>query len=163
MMGESNAIGTVRSGGQSPIQDKSWWKPGGCAEPKPGDRPFRQGQIVAYETSPCSTTRPAMPRYSYPPTRVKSITRQFVYLRPDTFVVFDRVVNAEANLETKWLLHSLYKPRFDGRQTPDLSLPPEKQFVIAPDGRSTAPNPQPGGRFLHTGGDPSRSTTSGRA
>ena len=34
-----------------------------------------------------------------------------------------------------------------------LSLPPEKQLVVAPDGVSTSHNPKPGGRFLHTGGD----------
>jgi tetratricopeptide (TPR) repeat protein len=145
--------GTVRSGGQSPIQDKTWWKLWGMPEPKPGDRPFRQGQIIAYETSPLFDYAAGDATHSYPPTRVKRITRQFVYLRPDTFVVFDRVANAEANLETKWLLHSLYEPRFNGRQTPDLSLSREKQLAIAPDGKSMIPNPQPGGRFLHTGGD----------
>jgi len=145
-------LGTVRSGGQSPIQDRAWWKPWGLPEPKPGDRPFREGRIVAYETSPMFDYAAGDATHSYPPTRVKSITRQFVYLRPDTFVVFDRVANAKPGLATRWLLHALYEPLFDGKKAPDPSPPPDRQLVITPDGASTAPSPKPGGRFLHTAG-----------
>jgi len=146
-------LGTVRGGGQSPIQDDSWRKLWDLPKPKAGDRPFKEGRIIAYETSPLFDYAAGDATHSYPPTRVKSITRQFVYLRPDTFVIFDRVHNVRAGLETRWLLHSLYEPRFDGKTAPDSSLPPEKQLVVAPDGKSMAPNPKPGGRFLHTEGD----------
>ena len=146
-------LGTVQSGGQSPIQDESWWKSWGLAKPKAGDRPFREGRIIAYETSPLFDYAAGDATHSYTPTRVKSITRQFVYLRPDTFVIFDRVVSASAGLKTRWLLHALYEPVFDGHKTADQSLPPEKQFVVTPDGKQTVPNPKPGGRFLHTKGD----------
>jgi hypothetical protein len=154
LRGWKNALlGTVRGGGQSPIQDGSWWKLWGLAKPKAGDRPFREGRIIAYETSPLFDYAAGDATHSYPPTRVKSITRQFVYLRPDTFVIFDRVVNVKPGLETRWLLHALYEPVFDGESTPDRSLPPEKQLVVTPDGKHTVPNPKPGGRFLHTKGD----------
>ncbi|MBM4039915.1 MAG: hypothetical protein FJ290_15530 [Planctomycetes bacterium] len=143
----------VRRGGQSPIQDKSWWKLWGLPERKPGDRPFREGRIVAYETSPFFDYAAGDATHSYPPTRVKSITRQFVYLRPDTFVVFDRVEAAEPGLETIWNLHALYQPAWNGKAEPDASLPPEKQFVLSDDGKEQLPNPKPGGRFAHTGGD----------
>lgn len=146
-------LGTVRRGGQSPIQDKSWWKLWGLPERKPGMRPFREGQIVAYETSPLFDYAAGDAAHSYPPTRVKSIVRQFVYLRPDLFVIFDRVVAARAGLETIWNLHALYEPAWNGTREADPSLPPEKQLVIAADGSGTAPNPKPGGRFLHTDGD----------
>jgi len=33
-------LGAVRGGGQSPIQDDSWWKLWGLSKPKAGDRPF---------------------------------------------------------------------------------------------------------------------------
>jgi hypothetical protein len=150
---QDRTLGIVRSGGQSPIQDKPWWKMWGLAEPKPGDRPFKEGEIVAYETSPLLDYAAGDATHSYPPARVKSITRQFVYLRPDTFVVFDRVVAAEAGLPIRWLLHALYEPAWNGTRAPDDSLPPQKQLVVAPDGNSNQPNPKPGGRFLHTGGD----------
>jgi hypothetical protein len=150
---QDRTLGIVRSGGQSPIQDKPWWKLWGLPEPKPGDRPFKEGAIVAYETSPLLDYAAGDATHSYPPARVKSITRQFVYLRPDTFVVFDRVVAAEAGLPIRWLLHALYEPAWNGTRAPDDSLPPQKQLVVAPDGNSNQPNPKPGGRFLHTGGD----------
>jgi len=143
----------VRRGGQSPVQAKSWWPLWGLPEPKPADRPFREGQIVAYETSPLFDYAAGDATHSYPPTRVKSITRQFVYLRPDAFVVFDRVAAAEPGLETIWMLHSLYEPAWNGKKEADDSLPPEKQFTLSADGKEKVPNPRPGGRFLHTGGD----------
>ncbi len=146
-------LGTVRGGGQSPIQDKPWWKMWALTEPKQGDRPFREGRIVAYETSPLFDYAVGDATYSYPPTRVKSITRQFVYLRPDTFIIFDRVVAVEAGLETTWHLHSLYEPAWNGRREPDDSLPTQKQLIIAADGKTLSPNPHPGGRYLHTEGD----------
>lgn len=45
-------LATVHGGGQSPIQDDSWWKSWDCPKPKTGDRPFREGRTIAYETSP---------------------------------------------------------------------------------------------------------------
>jgi len=146
-------LGVVRRGGQSPIQDKAWWKAWGLPERKPGMRPFREGRIIAYETSPLFDYAAGDATHSYPPTRVTSITRQFVYLRPDLFVVFDRVVAAEAGQEIIWNLHALYEPAWNGKTEADPSLPPAKQLVIAADGKTREPNPQPGGRFLHTAGD----------
>lgn len=146
-------LGVVRRGGQSPIQDKSWWKLWKLPPPKPGPRPFKEGEITAYETSPLFDYAAGDATHSYPPTRVKSITRQFVYLRPDTFVVFDRVTTAHPGLETIWMLHSLYRPRWNGDTEPDASLPAARQFAQTPDGKGTRVNPHPGGRFVHTGGD----------
>lgn len=146
-------LGTVEAGGQSPIQDKTWWKAWGLPEPKAGDRPFKEGEIVAYETSPLFDYAAGDATHSYPPDRVRSITRQFVYLRPDTFVIFDRVQAAGAGQPITWLLHTLYEPAWNGTRQPDPSLPPEKQLAVAPDGKSIIPNPHPGGRFLCTAGD----------
>ena len=150
---DGKVLATVRSGGQSLIQDKTWWKLWGLPEPKPDDRPFREGRIVAYETSPVLDYAAGDATHSYPPTRVKSVTRQFVYLRPDTFVVFDRVVCAEAGLPTRWLLHALGEPAWNGRTAPETDLRPDEQQVLTADGRATERNPRPGGRFLHTAGD----------
>jgi len=150
---DGKALATVVSGGQSPIQDKAWWKLWGMPEPKPGDRPFREGRIIAYETSPLLDYAAGDATHSYPPTRVKAITRQFVYLRPDTFVVFDRVTCAEAGLEVRWLLHCLYEPAWNGRTQPDPAMRPQEQFILTADGQATEHNPKPGGWFLHTAGD----------
>jgi len=150
---QNELLGVVRGGGQSPIQEDSWWPMWGLTKPKTDQRAFKDGKIAAYETSPLFDYACGDATYSYPPTRVKSIARQFLYLRPDTFVVFDRVVAAEPGLETTWLLHSLYEPAWDGASKPDESLPADKQFVVGGDGKTLEPNPHPGGRFVHTGGD----------
>jgi len=143
----------VRRGGQSPIQADAWWKLWGLPKPAHDARAFKEGQIVAYETSPLFDYAAGDATHSYPPTRVKAISRQFVYIRPDAFVIFDRVEAAEPGLETIWNLHSLYEPAWNGKREPDASLPPDKQFILSDDGKAQLPNPKPGGRFAHTGGD----------
>ena len=143
--------GPFAAAGSRPSRTNRGGRPGDWRSRSPAAGRSNKGRLWPTRHRPGSTTRPAMPRTPTRP-RVRSITRQFVYLRPETFVVFDRVVNAEAGLETKWLLHALYEPACDGQKAPDLSLPPPQQLVLAPDGTSTVPNPQPGGRFLHTGG-----------
>ena len=41
--------------------------------------------------------------------------RQFVYLPPDTFVVYDRVGAADPSDRKAWLLHVKDEPRIDGK------------------------------------------------
>ncbi len=45
------------------------------------------------------------------PVRVKSFQREFVYLRPDYVIVFDRVKSVKSSNEKKWLLHSIDAPK----------------------------------------------------
>jgi heparin/heparan-sulfate lyase len=42
---------------------------------------------------------------------VASFTRQVLYLRPDTFVIFDRVESTRADFQKKWLLQAMDTPR----------------------------------------------------
>lgn len=60
-------------------------------------------------------------RYGHPHI-IKRYYRQFLYLRPDTFVVFDRVTLTDPKYDCKWLLHALNKPAVDGegKQMTDL-------------------------------------------
>lgn len=52
-------------------------------------------------------------RYSFS-TGLESFTRQSVYLKPDLFVVFDRVKSAVAAYSKKWLLHTIDEPAISG-------------------------------------------------
>jgi len=144
-------LAVVVRGGQSPIQQPTWWKAWGLKRPQRGARAFREGRIVAYETSPLLDYAAGDATHSYPPSRVKAATRQFLYLRPATFVVFDRVTPAADDLEVIWNLHSLYEPAWDAKRRADHSLPADRQFIVAADGRSREANPSPGGRYVHTG------------
>ncbi|RME19701.1 MAG: hypothetical protein D6806_17825, partial [Deltaproteobacteria bacterium] len=43
---------------------------------------------------------------SYDPAKVSLVTREFVYIRPNTFVVFDRVESTDPTFQKRSLLHS---------------------------------------------------------
>lgn len=47
---------------------------------------------------------------SYNTAKTKQVLRQFVFLPPDNFVVFDRVNATNPAYPKKWLLHTAYKP-----------------------------------------------------
>ncbi len=53
---------------------------------------------------------------AYSPAKLKCFTRQIVYLRPGTFVVFDRVTSTRADFKKTWLLQAMTVPQQkDGR------------------------------------------------
>jgi len=64
------------------------------------------GDLVAYRHHPPYTYVCGQAAQAYPQGKVKSFTRQFVFIRPALFVVFDRAVCGAQPLEMKWLLHS---------------------------------------------------------
>jgi hypothetical protein len=47
---------------------------------------------------------------AYSPDKVASFTRQVLYLRPDTFVIFDRVESTRPEFQKKWLLQAMATP-----------------------------------------------------
>ena len=47
---------------------------------------------------------------AYSGEKMDSFTRQIVYLRPDTFVIFDRVCSRDADFEKTWLLQAMKVP-----------------------------------------------------
>ncbi len=49
-------------------------------------------------------------------SNINLFKREFVYLKPDYFVVLDRV-NAKSSYSKRWLLHSITKPQIDGTFT----------------------------------------------
>ena len=47
--------------------------------------------------------------------KCEMVTRQIVFLVPNHFVVFDRVVSADASYQKDWLLHTAYEPQIRGK------------------------------------------------
>jgi len=141
--------GVCLRGGQTTIQEQSWFKAWGLKQEE-AQHGFKEGEITAYSTSPEFDYACGDATHSYPPSRVKAITRQFVYLKPDLFVVFDRVRPAKPDLDVIWNLHALTAPKWNGKSDP--APQPPKQFIASPDGKKV-PNPHPGGHVLHTQGD----------
>ena len=82
----------------------------------PKGTPFDTGEIVAYETNDWYTYVCGDATRAYSPKKMRSFTRQFVYFRPDVFVVFDRVTATRADFPKTWLLHSIEEPIVEGNR-----------------------------------------------
>jgi len=77
----------------------------------------KQGDIVAYETSPLYDYVCGDATKSYSAHKMKFFTRQFVFLKPDLFVVFDRVVSTKKEYRKRWHLQFFKEPVVDGTLT----------------------------------------------
>jgi len=90
----------------------------------------RAGRILAYQTDPLYDYVAGDATQSYSPEYVSNFTRQFVYVRPDLFVVFDRVSSVRPQDPKRWYLHTMEEPQLlDGRQELDTSVHPEGHFL----------------------------------
>jgi hypothetical protein len=90
------------------------------------------GRMIAYETQPLFDYMAGDASRSYSPDYVTSFTRQFVYIRPDLFFIFDRVGSVRANDPKRWYLHSMGEPRcLDGKKEPDKAIHPEGHWLFA--------------------------------
>lgn len=106
--GQSRNVQTVNDGGQ--LYTPS---PPGVAACGPGTK-FDRGDIIAYELTPWYTYAVGDATRSYSSSKVKEFTRAFLHLRPDLFVVFDRLESTDAAYVKRWLLHSIDEPVIDG-------------------------------------------------
>lgn len=136
----------VRRGGQCVLQARDWWVRWGFPGPQ---EDFSEGRITAYRTHPFYDYACGDAFHSYPPGWVEEITRQFLYLKPDVFLIYDRLVVTDPADLPCWILHSLREPRAHGRER---ALTPEEigpQFLKIAGG--TVPHPSPGGHFAMEG------------
>ena len=138
----------VRRGGQSVPQARDWWRAWGFPGPQAD---FQEGRITAYRTHPLYDYACGDARFSYPPEwGLEEITRQFVYLKPDVFVVYDRLALADPEKRPCWLLHSLREPRATGVEQALAAAELDPQFLWT--GTEQVPHPRPGGH-VWMGGD----------
>ena len=138
----------VRCGGQSVMQAKPWWKEWGFKAPQPD---FMEGRISAYRTHPLYDYALGDARFSYNPDDVKEITRQFIYVKPDVFVIYDRIVLPPdgAARQPCWLTHTLREPKASGSEA---TMGPDeigRQFLMTDKGK--VPHPRPGGHVCMGG------------
>jgi hypothetical protein len=73
-----------------------------------------------------------------------------VYLKPDVFVIYDRLALADPDRRPCWLLHSLREPRAAGLEQSLTAAEIGPQFLG--NGREQVPHPSPGGH-VWMGGD----------
>jgi hypothetical protein len=73
--------------------------------------------------------------------KVSLVTRSLFFLRPDEYiVVFDRMVSTKAEYPKRWLLHSVYRPEVDGKETFDGVIPYSQKIPGKPEGVSLRGN-----------------------
>jgi len=88
------------------------------------------GRMLAYQTHPRFDYAAGDATHSYSPDYLSNFTRQFVYVRPDLFVVFDRVASVRAADPKRWYLHTMEEPQLlDGSQELDASVHPQGHFL----------------------------------
>jgi hypothetical protein len=71
-------------------------------------------EVMAFETGPYYSYVAGDATPVYNPDKCEMMVRQFIFLPPDHFVVFDRVVSTQADYAKTWLLHHANEPVFDG-------------------------------------------------
>jgi len=86
--------------------------------PYPNDGGQRQrgtgSKVVAFETTPHYGYAAGDATETYHQDKCGLALRQLVFLPPDFFVVFDRVVSKKPEFKKTWLLHTATEPRLKG-------------------------------------------------
>jgi hypothetical protein len=78
---------------------------------------FERGDIVAYENHPEYMYVAGDCTKAYSPSKLDMWIRQIVFIRPHTFVIFDRVISTRKEYEKTWLLHCKNDPEINDRRT----------------------------------------------
>lgn len=94
--------------------------------PAPGEEPLaypndggqrsavRGSQVVAFETWPEYSYVAGDATGAYSPEKCSLALRQFVFLNPDYFVIFDRVTSTDGIFPKTWLFHTAHEPSIEG-------------------------------------------------
>jgi len=72
------------------------------------------GWITGYQTTPRYDYASMDGTNCYSDKKMKKFTRQFVFLKPNCFVVFDRVVSTKPEFRKRWHLHFQNEPAING-------------------------------------------------
>lgn len=68
-------------------------------------------RVVAFETNEHYAYVAGDATRTYREDKVHLVSRQFLFLPPDVFVVYDRIVPVKASYKTEWLLHTATAPQ----------------------------------------------------
>jgi len=86
---------------------------GAAADPADWQRQresLQTGRMLAFEDRDRYVYMAGDATRAYSPAKLESFTRQVAFLRPDTFVVFDRARSVKAEFRKTWLLQAMKKP-----------------------------------------------------
>lgn len=98
------------------MPDESRRVMGGAPVHDGGQRSQRGSEVIAFETTPHFTYVAGDATDTYHPDKCKQAVRQFVFIPPNHFVVFDRVSSTDAEYAKRWVLHTANEPAVTGKQ-----------------------------------------------
>ena len=110
----------MRDGGKNKYandggQTKKWeWTVPTLDEWKAKRETFERGEIVAYQNAPEYLYVAGDCAAAYRPEKLESWVRQIVFVRPHTFVIYDRVASVKPEYAKTWLLHCRLEPVIEG-------------------------------------------------
>jgi hypothetical protein len=82
------------------------YAPGSIYDVGPGILDFESNDVYDYMLGDATN--------AYNTSKLSKFTRQVVYLKPDIFVIFDRVVTTSSNMEKKWVADPAVTPQDQG-------------------------------------------------
>ncbi|KPL01763.1 MAG: hypothetical protein AMK75_03960, partial [Planctomycetes bacterium SM23_65] len=88
---ERAAVSPLNDGGQSFYDPKQ-------------TGPYDRGKVIAFEDHPGYLYVAGDATKSYNPAKMKQFVRQYVYVKPNVFVIFDRVVSTKPEFEKRFVL-----------------------------------------------------------
>ncbi len=99
---------------------KYWGKPTQDEEPAPipndgGQRSNRGGKLLSHEESVDYVYIASDATDCYHKNKAESVVREFVWIKPDIFVIYDRVVSDKAEYPKRWLYHTASEPIMNGK------------------------------------------------
>jgi len=71
-------------------------------------------EVKAFETNDRYTYIASDATFCYHQDKAQEVVRQFLFVYPDYFVVFDRVISKKPEQKKRWLLHTQYEPKVQG-------------------------------------------------
>ncbi len=98
------------------MPDESGNVVGGAPVHDGGQRTLAGSEVIAFETTPHFTYVAGDATDTYHRDKCKQAVRQFVFIPPNHFVVFDRVSSTDPEYAKRWVLHTANEPAVTARQ-----------------------------------------------
>lgn len=80
-----------------------------------GQRANRGGKLLNYKESADYVYIASDATRCYHSNKAEQVVREFIWIKPDIFIIYDRVVSDEANYAKHWLYHTASEPIMNGK------------------------------------------------
>lgn len=80
-----------------------------------GQRVNKGGKLLAYKENRDYVYIASDATKCYHPNKAEQVVREFIWIKPDIFVVYDRVVSDKPEYDKRWLYHTASEPIMNGK------------------------------------------------